>query len=449
MTTDVSPRETGRLLRLAVPVIFTSVGNMLMGLVDTMVVGQYSSLALAGVAAGNSVFWTVAMIGIGFLSAMDPIVAQSHGAREPKQALQCLATALQQALLYCVIATPILLFIASHLDWTGAAPDVAEAAAPFLQTMTYGLLPLMVFQVLQRYWQGMEIALPFTLIMILSNVINYIFALAFVQGRWGFPAMGAEGAAWATLVVRVVALIAAILYTSWLWRRRPYYRPDFARLAPLLKEFQRSMHRRLFRLGLPSSLQMGLEVCAFSLTTLLVARLGAQMLATHQIVLNIASFAFMFPLGLSAATATRVGYHTGRMDGPRAMRTSWLGIIIGTLMMASSALVLFAIPDQLLRLFTQDPAVIQLGVSLIFLCALFQIFDGIQVVSAGALRGLGDTKTALYTNLLAHWCLGLPVGIALCFWLDRGLWGLWVGLALGLFFTAVFNTYAILRKRLT
>ncbi len=449
MTTEASPRETGRLLSLAVPVIFTSVGNMLMGLVDTMVVGQYSSLALAGVAAGNSVFWTVAMIGVGFLGAMDPIVSQSHGAREPKQALQCLATALQQALVYSLMATPILLFIAAHLDWTGAAPDVAHAAEPFLRTMTYGLLPLMLFQVLQRYWQGMEIALPFTLIMVLSNIINYVFALAFVQGRWGFPAMGAEGAAWATFIVRMVSLLAAVVYTMWLWKKRPYYRPDFARLFPLLKVFHQSMHKRLFRLGLPSSMQMGLEVCAFSLTTLLVARLGAEMLATHQIVLNIASFAFMFPLGLSAATATRVGYHMGRRNGPGALRTSWLGIVIGTLMMASSALVLFAIPNQLLRLFTQDLAVIQLGVSIIFLCSLFQIFDGIQVVSAGALRGLGDTKTALYTNLLAHWCLGLPVGIALCFWLNKGLWGLWVGLALGLFFTAVFNTYAILRKRLT
>ncbi|HYX35470.1 MAG TPA: MATE family efflux transporter [Oligoflexus sp.] len=449
MLTDVTSRETGRLLRLAIPVIFTSVGNMLMGLVDTMVVGQYSSLALAGVAAGNSIFWTVAMIGIGFLGAMDPIVAQSHGAREPKQALQCLATALQQAVVYSLIATPIMLFMASHLLWTGAAPDVAAAAEPFLRTMAYGLLPLMIFQVLQRYWQGMEIALPFTLIMVLSNVINYFFAVAFVQGRWGFEAMGAEGAAWATFVVRIVSVSAAVGYTLWLWRRRPYYRPDFARLRPLLKSIHRDMHRRIFKLGLPSSVQMGLEVCAFSLTTLMIARLGAEMLTTHQIVLNIASFAFMFPLGLSGATATRVGYHMGRKDRPQALRTSWIAIILGTLMMASSALILFAIPNQLLRLFTQDTAVITLGVSIIFLCALFQIFDGIQVVSAGALRGLGDTKTALYTNLLAHWGIGLPIGFALCFWFDKGLWGLWVGLALGLFFTAVFNTYAILRKRLT
>jgi MATE family multidrug resistance protein len=449
MMTDAPPRETGRLLRLAVPVIFTSVGNMLMGLVDTMVVGQHSSLALAGVAAGHSIFITAAMIGVGFLGAMDPIVSQAHGAREPKQALQCLATALQQSLIYSLIAMPLLLFIAAHLDWTGATADVAQAAEPFLRTLTYGLVPLMLFQALQRYWQGMEIVLPFTLIMVLSNIVNYFCAVAFVQGRWGFPVMGAEGAAWATLIVRLVSLVAAAAYTMWLWKKRPYYRPDFAKLTPLLKQLNQDMHRRLFRLGLPASMQMGLEVCAFSLTTLLVARLGAEMLATHQIILNIASFAFMFPLGLSAATATRVGYHMGRRHGPQAMRTSWLGIMIGTLMMASSALILFAIPNQLLRLFTQDTAVIQLGVSIIFLCALFQIFDGIQVVSAGALRGLGDTKTALYTNLLAHWCLGLPVGFALCFWLQKGLWGLWVGLALGLFFTAVFNTYAILRKRLT
>jgi MATE family multidrug resistance protein len=449
MTNEVAPRESSRLLRLAVPVIFTQVGNMLMGLVDTMIVGQYSSLALAGVAAGNSIFYTVAVIGIGYLGAMDPIVARSHGAREPAQALQCLATALQQALLFCAVAMPLLLLFSAHLDWTGATPDVATTAQPFLHTMAYGLLPLMILQVLQRYWQGMEIVLPFTVIMIISNVINYVLASTFVQGRWGFPAMGAEGAAWATFIVRTVAATAAVIYTLRVWKRRPYYRPQGMRLPLLLKQFQKDMHERLFRLGLPASMQMGLEVCAFSLTTLLIARLGAEMLATHQIVLNIASFAFMFPLGLSAATATRVGYHMGRKDGPQAMRTSWIGITIGTLMMASSAVILYVMPNQLLRLFTQDPSVIQLGVSIIFVCALFQIFDGVQVVSAGVLRGLGDTKTALYANLLAHWCFGLPIGFALCFWLNKGLWGLWVGLALGLFFTAVLNTYAILRKRLT
>lgn len=440
-----TPRETGRLLRLAVPVIITQVGNMAMGLVDTMIVGQYSSLALAGVAAGNSVFYTFAMLGIGFLGAMDPIIGQARGAQDQRTILQCLATALQQAFIFGLLATPVIYFVAENLILTGAKADVAGAADPFLKVMAYGLLPMMIFQVLQRYWQGHEVALPFTLMMLLSNVINYFMGMALVNGHWGFPELGGPGAAWATFAVRMASLGGAVIYTAWRWRQNG----TGNRLREHLQQWHRGMHQRLLQLGIPAAAQMGLEVCAFSLTTLMIARLGAEMLATHQIVLNLASFAFMFPLGLSAATATRVGYHVGRQDRPMALRTGWLGISIGVGIMTSFVVLFLAIPGRLLGLFTQDPAVIELGVSIIFLCALFQIFDGIQVVSSGVLRGLGDTKTALYTNLVAHWFIGLPIGFSLCFGFNKGLWGLWVGLALGLFFTAVFNTYAILRKRLT
>lgn len=448
MTKPIPAPESGKLLRLAVPVIITYLGSMLMGLVDTLVVGQYSSKELAGVAEGSGIFWTVTMIGVGYLAAMDPIVAQAHGAKDPKTALRCLAVALQQCLVFSLVAIPIVLFISSHLAWTGATADVVSAAEPFLKVHALSLLPFVLFQALQRYWQGMEVALPFTLIVLLSNILNYILALAFVQGRWGFPAMGAEGVAWATLIVRVVGLLAAGMITASMWTKRPELRPAGIGLKNLVGRWDRLMQKQMLQLGFPASMHMSLEVCAFSLTTILIGRLGAQHLATHQIVLNIASFAFMFPLGLSAATATRVGYHIGRQDPHQAIHTSWLGIFLSMLIMSSSALVLFTFPEALLRIFTQDTEVIKLGVSIIFLCALFQIFDGIQVVSAGALRGLGDTKTALYANLVAHWCLGLPIGLTLCFVLHKGLWGLWVGLAFGLFFTAVFNTYAILRRRL-
>jgi MATE family multidrug resistance protein len=165
------------------------------------------------------------------------------------------------------------------------------------------------------------------------------------------------------------------------------------------------------------------------------------MLAAHQIVLSLASFTFMFPLGISAATATRVGFHTGRHSRSRAFASGWLGIAAGVGIMLISALAFWLIPAQLFGLFSQDPVVIAEGLSVLFLCALFQIFDGMQVVSAGALRGLGDTKTALYSNFVSHWLIGLPLGISLSFLGGMGLKGLWIGLSLGLFCTALINTY--------
>lgn len=448
MNTPPTASEIQRLMRLALPVIISQVGNMLMGLADTLIVGRYSSTELAGVAIGNSIFWTVAMIGLGFLSGMDPIVSQAHGADDNSNTWRCLGAALQSSIIFTVLISPFLLIIAHYLALAGTTPDVAKAAQPFLFTLTFCLLPLMLFISIQRYWQSLEIVVPFTIIILLSNVLNYFLADTFVNGRYGFASMGAEGAAWATFIVRLVCLLCAAIVSFYLWHKHPKLRPAHSSFRQLIIKFDRGMHKRLFKLGFPGATQMGLEVCAFSLTTLLIARLGAQIIATHQIVLNIASFAFMFPLGLSAATATRVGYHVGQENLRLALKTGWLGIYLSIAIMSCSACILFIWPEYLLSLFSQDQDVIKLGLSIIFLCALFQIFDGIQIVSAGALRGLGDTKTALYSNLVAHWCLGLPAGLSLCFWYNLGLLGLWIGLALGLFFTAILNTYEIHRRRI-
>jgi MATE family multidrug resistance protein len=432
--------EGRHLFRLSWPVILSQVGTMMMGLIDTFVVGRYSSLELAGVASGSSIFWTLVMVGLGLLNGMDPIVAQAHGANEPKRAHRCLGVALQFCMIYSLLAIPPVLWLAKNMELVGATPDVAKAAEPFLRMISFSLLPLLLFSALQRYWQCFELVVPFTVIIVLANILNYILNLAFVTGRWGFPAMGAEGVALATIACRIFTLLAALAVTIYEWRKREPHIQAWTRLGSLLRTIDRSMTRTLFRLGLPAAGHMTLEVSAFSLTTLLVARLGAETLATHHIVLNIASFAFMFPLGLSAATATRVGYHIGRLDRHQAFAAGWLGILSGALIMSVSAVILYLFPEWLLGFFTSDPKVMTLGASIIFLCVLFQIFDGVQVVSAGALRGIGDTRTALLSNLLGHWGIGLPVGLSLCFWYDRGLPGLWIGLALGLFLVSVINT---------
>ena len=440
-STTLYREEFIQLARLSWPVIISQVGVMMMGLVDSFVVGRYSSLELAGVAAGNSIFWTVVMIGLGLLNGMDPIVSQAHGRGDHETALRCLGASLQQSLLFSLLLGPFLYFISSHLDSLGATPEVARAAAPYLGTLGLSLLPLMFAAALQRYWQCLELVLPFTLIIIGANVLNLVLDLMFVTGRWGFPALGAQGVALATTGCRFFILFASLLVSWRAFEQRGIKAAAGLSLRRLFTRIDRAMHEKFLRLALPAASQMVLEVTAFSLTTLLMARLGAETLAAHHIVLSMASFTFMFPLGISAATATRVGYHSGRSDVARAFASGWLGMGAGVGVMLISALGFFTIPDLLLRLFTEDKAVIELSLSVLFLCALFQIFDGLQVVSAGALRGLGDTKTALYANLFSHWLVGLPLGITLCFYGKKGLSGLWTGLALGLFCTALINTY--------
>lgn len=438
--------EPRRLIRLAIPVALSSLGNMLMGLVDTMIVGRYSSLELAGVAAGNSISVALTVTGVGYLAGMDPIVAQAYGAGDKQTSQECLAASLQQAVLFSLIASPLGFVLAETLAWTGMEPGLAALAKVFLQTMSLSILPYMLWQALQRYWQAREVAMPFTIITLVGNLANFALAWIFVNGFAALPAQGGRGVAWATAIVRVLSLFAA-LAVSLKWARRPAHAVAYTQVLSLLRQWPRQLHQRLFRLSAASAGHIGLEVGAFSLTTLIVAQLSAIDLATHQIVLNIASFAFMIPLGISAATATRVGYHWGARQRPAAYATAWLAMSVTVATMIFLGLILFVIPEFLLSAFTHDAAVINLALPLLLICALFQVFDGLQVVSGGVLRGLGDTKTALKSNFLAHWLVGLPCGTALCFVMDYGLKGLWSGLALGLFLTALLNSFAIERKQ--
>ncbi|MBC7660956.1 MAG: MATE family efflux transporter [Chitinophagaceae bacterium] len=440
-----SRTEAGLLFKLAIPVIISQVGTMTMGIVDSVIVGHYSSLQLAGVAAGNSIFWMIVMIGFGLLHGMDPIVAQAHGAGNLGEAERCLGSALKMGLIFSLIFTPIVYLVSENLWILGAPQDVIDAARPFLKMLGYSLWPLMIYQAIARYWQAFEIAMPFTITILLANLVNWIGNLAFVSGRWGMPALGAEGAALSTFICRLFTIAAALGISYYYWRKQ-HERP-WQHLWALILRKDKEMNDRLFRLGLPASAQILLEVFAFSFTTIMVTRLGAQTLATHHIVLNIATFAFMFPVGLSSAIAVRVGYHRGRHQGHAALEAGWQGIFYAFLFMSFSALVLFLFPNFLLHLFTDDEAIVQIASRIIFLCALFQVFDGVQVASAGALRGLGDTKTALFSNLIAHYGIGLPIGLTLCFAMGKGLLGLWIGLALGLSFTAILNTIKWMQKK--
>ena len=194
--------------------------------------------------------------------------------------------------------------------------------------------------------------------------------------------------------------------------------------------------KKLLSLGFPAAGQMLFEVGVFSLTSMLAGRLGAKQLAAHQIVLNIASFTFMVPLGFSAAAAIRVGQYLGQGERQKAKLAGWSALGIGILFMALSGICLFVFNRNLLGIFTSDQEVIALGHKLLIVAALFQVFDGTQVVGTGALRGVGNTKTPMLANFFGYWIIGLPIGATICFYFGGGVLGLWIGLTIGLIFVA-------------
>jgi MATE family multidrug resistance protein len=259
-----------------------------------------------------------------------------------------------------------------------------------------------------------------------ANLVNAVANWVLIYGHLGAPALGTNGAAWATLVSRVY--MASVLLAAIVWHDRRQGSGLFD-VPPIIEP---ARLRRLVTLGLPAALQVVLEMGVFAGASALAGRLAPAALAAHQIVLNMAAFTFMVPLGLSSAAAVRVGQAVGRGDAPGAARAGWTALAVGLSFMSIAALTFLLVPAMLVRLFTPDPAVVGIGVSLLFIAALFQLFDGTQGVLTGALRGLGDTRTPMLWNLAGHWFLGLPFGYSLCFVWGLGVSGLWVGLSTGL-----------------
>jgi len=267
---------------------------------------------------------------------------------------------------------------------------------------------------------------PIAFALVTANIINAGGNLLLIYGKWGIPAMGAVGSGWSTAWARIYLSLVLVGYLLW------YDRRHRTRLlhTPIQPELRRI--RRLIALGFPSAMQITLEVGVFALVTALIGRLGAISLASHQIALNTVSFTYMVPLGVSSAAAVRVGQAIGRKDPQGAADAGGTAIFLGAAFMTCMSVVLLVVPRWIARAYTPDPAIIQSTIALLAAGAAFQLFDGIQTVATGALRGLGDTRTPMLCHFTAYWIIGLPLGAWLCFRLRWGAFGLWAGLSLAL-----------------
>jgi MATE family multidrug resistance protein len=308
---------------------------------------------------------------------------------------------------------------------------VLHLTRPYLSILTWSLPPLLFYVAFRRYLQAMNVVRPVMFALVAANVVNAIANWILIYGRFGAPAMGVRGSAYATLVARIFMagwLLIVIL------RHEAHVTPRL-RDTPLGIDLARL--RRLFALGFPAAGQAVLEVGVFAAATALAGRVSANALAAHQIALNLAALTFMVPLGVSSAAAVRVGQAVGRRDPRGAASAGWTAIALGVGFMSAAATGFLLMPRALIHAFTRDPAVLELGVSLLFVAAVFQLFDGLQGVTTGALRGLGNTHTAMLWNLAGHWLVGLPLGYYLCFRLGLGVIGLWWGLSVGLMICGV------------
>ena len=371
-------------------------------------------------------FLALAVFGIGLLLGLDTLVSQSFGAGRVDECHRWLHHGLALALLLTPVMTGAAWLGTATLDLWGFAPEVRVLTGPYLEIVIWSTLPLLLYAAFRRYLQAMNAVGPVMFALVSANLVNAAANWVLVYGHLGAPALGVSGAAWATLASRVY--LAGILLAAIVRHDRRQHAGLFA-VAPVV---ELARLRRLVTLGLPAAIQVVLEMGVFAGASALAGRLAPVALAAHQIVLNMAAFTFMVPLGLSSAAAVRVGQAMGRGDPPGAARAGWTALAVGLAFMSAAALTFLLVPAALVRLFTPDPTVVRIGVSLLFIAAVFQLFDGTQGVLTGALRGLGDTRTPMLWNLAGHWLLGLPFGYTLCFMWGVGVSGLWVGLSTGL-----------------
>lgn len=430
--------DLAAMFSLAVPVVVVQVGMMLMGVVDTMVVGRVSAEALAAVALGNLAVMTVSAFAIGLLLALDPVVAQAVGAHDEPAVRRAVQRGLLLAAAITIPATLLLLPVEPILTLLRQPQGTVPIAAGYVYRSLPGLLPFFGFVVLRQTLQAHERMRPIVVNIIAANLLNLVLDIVLVFGLLGAPAMGAFGAAWATTVCRYVLFLGLLFADrSELLPLLSRVDPESLRLQPLLA---------MVRLGAPIGIQIQLELAAFGVIGLLMGGLGTIEIAAHQVAINLASLTFMVPLGVASASAVRVGHAVGRADDHGARRAAASAMVCGAGFMACTALLFLALPRALAGVYTSDVQVVALAAALIPIAGVFQIFDGVQVVSSGILRGLGDTRAPMVINVLGFWLVGMPVSLGLAFPLELGPRGLWWGLVAGLAAVAALLLLRISRR---
>jgi multidrug resistance protein, MATE family len=402
-------------LTLSLPVVIAELGWMFMGVVDTIMVGPMGPTAIGAVSIGGIVFDVLAIFGIGLMLGLDTLVSQAWGARRPEDCDHSLWQGLYLALALSPVLLLALMFLPPLMRAANVHQGVLGIAVPYMRELAWSLPPLLVYAALRRYLQGMGFVRPVMFALVSANIVNGLGNAILI------PMYGVEGAGRATVAARVYMMLFLAVYAI---ARRPNLlkgaRPDWNRIRDLLA------------LGLPAAGQTLLEVGVFAAATVLAGKLTPDSLAAHHIVLNIVGTTFMITLGISSAGAVLVGQPIGRGDPRAAKHFGWLAVKLAVAFMVCTAVLFVAMPGTLLGIFTKNLDVLDIAVPLLTIAAAFQVFDGIQGVTTGILRGAGDTRTPMVTNLIGHWLLGLPAGYLLCFTFGQGVSGLWIGLSSGL-----------------
>jgi MATE family multidrug resistance protein len=442
-------KNTKSLMKLAYPILIAQLIQNLMGFADTVMAGRVSATDMAAVAVASSIWLPLILTIYGVIMALAPIVSQLAGAKQhneiAKATYQTAWIALALGLSLMAIFYLFSPLVASHLS---LETNLKQLMFDYLAYIVWGAPGFCLYLVLRNYSEGMSHTKPTMIISIIGLVINIPANYIFIYGEFGMPALGGAGCGIATAIVYWVMFITMLLYTlgSKPLKKAPlfsaFYWPDWQQI------------RHILSIGLPIALSLLFEVSLFSVVALILAPFGAEVVASHQIAINFSGLVFMVPLSLAMAVTIKVGFAIGNNEHQQAKEICRYAVILGLVIAVATALLTLALRGPIANIYTNNQKVIELASQLMFLAALFQFSDAIQVISAGALRGYKDTKSILYITFISYWLVGLSIGLVLGItdWLIPaiGPYGFWIGFISGLTTAAIFLAWRlkIVQKRI-
>lgn len=427
--------EVSTLLKIGIPIVGTQLLGMGLNVTDTIMAGNLSAADLAGVAVGNALYLPVSLFGMAILIAINPIVSQYLGARKFDEIGKSARQTLWMVLFLSIPSILVIRNLDVIMHLIKVDPEIIPKSTDYLKAISWGIPGLLTFAGLRYFSEGLAVTRPAMFIALFMLILNIPADYILMYGKFGFEAMGAKGTGYATTIVQIAGGVSMIVFAASFKTFKRFH--IFARTkGPDWKYV-----KEILTVGVPNGISSTLEVLLFAAVSVLMGTLSVTASASHQVAINIAATVFMIPFGLSMAISQRVGLAVGQGSIENARFRGFLGTAVCVTIMTLTAILIFSIPETIVGIYTNDPEVMVLAVSLIFYAGLFQISDGLQVGGFGALRGLKDTRMPMVFNFISYWIVGFSVGYYLGIVTDFGPGGLWMGLISGLSVAAFLHNY--------
>ena len=411
--------------------MLTQLGGALVGIIDSVMVGHYSTVDLAAVSFANGVFFTFMVFVMGAMMGITPLVGESYVQKNDRRVSQLLLNGLLFCLILTLLTCAVLVSLLPFIDRMGQEPEVAAVARPYLITRIIGLVPFMLFCLSKQFLEGLGNTTVAMVITIVLNLLNVLLNYLLIFGHWGLPAMGAFGAGLASMIVSI--LMPVCFFVALLSR------PEWRRYLSLFSRrlVTRSVLAELRRVGFPIGLQTTMETVLFTLSFIMVGWISKEALAAHQVSNQIADLTFMLATGIGSATTIRVSHQRGVGDYHAMRMAAHASVHLVLLMNTIGATLMITLRNYIPYLFTDDPEVVAISSRLLVFAALFQYSDGLQCVGAGMLRGIQDVRRPMVYAVIAYLIVALPLGYLLMFTAGLGVKGMWISFIVALSLAAV------------